>query len=162
MFQLFSKISMRQLDHYRTRPICRVQIDLPRAFCRALCKGNLCREPDTAALDKDRPSANMPLPRAAVGKKIFAECWALGKIWPSAKVAGVTAATCRQPLPSAPPLGTRQRVFYFFLKKKSLPSALWPSTRQRLLCRVPRLALGKLIFFCFFRPHFFLGPCYSN
>ena len=29
----------------------------------------------------------------AVGKKKFAECRALGKIWPSAKVAGVTAAT---------------------------------------------------------------------
>ena len=138
MFQLFSKISMRQLDHYRTRPICRVQIDLPSAFCRTLSKGNLCREPDPAALGKDRPSANLSLPRAghsanfsrqakislcrvsgarqrlAVGKKIFAECRALGKIWPSAKVAGVTAATCRQPLPSAPPLGTQQRVFYFF------------------------------------------------
>jgi len=69
--------------------------------------------------------------RLAVGKKIFAECRALGKIWPSAKVAGVTAATCRQPLPSAPPLGTRQRVFYFL----------------KILCRVPcDLALGKGFF----------------
>ena len=57
-------------NHYRTRSIYRVQIDLPSAFCRTLSKGNLCREPDPAALGKDRPSANMPLPRAAVGKKI--------------------------------------------------------------------------------------------
>ena len=115
--------------HYRTRPICRVQKDLPSAFCQALDKGNLCREADPAALGKDRPSANMPLPRVAVGKKIFAECRALGKIWPLAKVAGVTTATCRQPLP----LDTRQRVFYFYFLK--------------ILCRVPcDLALGKGFF----------------
>ena len=116
---------------------------------RQIC---LCREPDTRqtlAVGK-----NFPLPSAGRSAKIgrrqknLCECRALGKIWPSAKVAGVTAATCRQPLPSAPPLGTRQRVFYFF-KKNSLPSALWPGTRQ-------------INFFCFFRPIFFLGPCYSN
>ena len=78
--------------HYRTRLICRVQKALPSAFCRALGKGNLCREPDPAALDKDRPLANLPLPRAGHSanfsrrqKFSFAECRALGKDWPSAK-----------------------------------------------------------------------------
>jgi hypothetical protein len=32
-------------------------------------------------------------------KFFFAECRTFGKVRPSAKVAGVTAATCRQPLP---------------------------------------------------------------
>jgi len=51
---------------------------LPSAFCRAL--GN------PAALGKDRPSANLPLPRAGHSanfsrrqKFSFAECRALGK-----------------------------------------------------------------------------------
>jgi len=79
-------------NHYRTRLICRVQKALPSAFCRALGKGNLCREPDPAALGKDRPSANLPLPRAGHSanfsrrqKFSFAECRALGKDCPSAK-----------------------------------------------------------------------------
>ena len=136
-----------------------MQKALPSAFYRALGKCNLCREPDPAALGKDRHSANLPLPRAGHSanfsrrqKCSFAECRALGKDWPSAKVAGVTAATCRQPLPSAPPFGARQRTFFIFFN--SLPSATCPGTRQRLLCRVPRVALGKLIFFVFFVPFF--------
>ena len=78
--------------HYRTRLICRVQKALPSAFCRALGKDNLCREPDLEALDKDRPSANLPLPSAGHSanfsrrqKFSFTECRALGKDWPSAK-----------------------------------------------------------------------------
>ena len=48
-------------------------------------------------------------------KLVFAGCRTLGKIWPPAKVAGLTAASCRHPLPGATPLGTRQRIFLFFL-----------------------------------------------
>jgi len=56
----------------------------------------------------------------------------LANIWPPAKVAGLTAASCRQPLPGATPLGTRQRIFLFFFK---------------FLCRVPHdLAPGKGFF----------------
>ena len=72
--------------------ICRVQKGLPSAFCRALGKSNICREPDPAALGKDRPSANLPLPSAGHSanfsrrqKISFAECRALDKDWPSAK-----------------------------------------------------------------------------
>jgi hypothetical protein len=54
--------------------------------------------PDTAALPSARPSGTRQ--RNVLGKGgpsakfSFAEGWALGKFWPSAKVAGVTAATC--------------------------------------------------------------------
>ena len=48
-------------------------------------------------------------------KLVFVGCQPLGKIWPRAKVAGLTAASCRHPLPGATPLGTRQRIFLFFL-----------------------------------------------
>jgi hypothetical protein len=68
-------------------------------------------------------------------KTFFAECQtqrhpanrALGKVQPSAKiglcqvpakVVDVTAATCRHPLSSAAPLGTRQSIFLI-----SLPGA---------------------------------------
>ena len=47
-------------------------------------------------------------------KLVFAGCRPLGKIWPPAKVAGLTAASGRQPLPGATPLGTRQRIFLIF------------------------------------------------
>jgi hypothetical protein len=59
----------------------------------------------------------------------------------AAKVVDVTVSTCRHPLPSAAPLGTRQRIFYFFLK---------------FLCRLPpNLAPGKEIFYFF--KNFFAG-----
>ena len=43
--------------------------------------------------------------------------------------------------------GTRQRIFLIFFK---------------FLCRVPGVAPGKLFFFCFFYPIFFVGSCYSK
>ena len=109
----------------------------------------LCRVPGTR--QRLAVGKNLPLPSAGRSAKIgrrqkkFAECRALGKFRPSAKVAGVMAATCRQPLPSAPPFGARQRIFFIFL----------------ILCRVPcALALGntrQIIFFVFFVPFFLWG-----
>ena len=88
---------------------------LPSA--RHSAKGNFCLTAKVCRVSGSRQ-------RQICRRPIFAECRALGKIWPSAKVAGVTAATCRQPLPSAPPLGARQRGFFLFFLKNSLPSAL--------------------------------------
>ena len=132
---------------------------MPGAFYRAPGKAILCRVPGLAAPGKERPPAKQPLPGAGHSanssrrqKLVFAGCRPLGKIWPPAKVAGLTAASCRQPLPGATPLGTRQRIFLFFLK---------------FLCRVPHnLAPGKgffagcpgwhpaNLFFFVFLPHF--------
>ena len=95
--------------------------NLPGAFYRAPGKGILCRVPGLATPGKERPPAKQPLPGAGHSanssrrqKLVFAGCRPLGKIWPPAKVAGLTAASCRQPLPDATPLGTRQRIFLFF------------------------------------------------
>jgi len=43
-----------------------------------------------------------------------------------------------------------------------LPGVRPSGTRQRLLCWEPHLAPGKLIFFSYFWPHFFLELSYSN
>jgi hypothetical protein len=98
-----------------------VQNDLPVAFYRAPGKGIICRVPDPTAPGKEMHPANQPLPSAGHSaksslrqKSSFAECRALGKARPSAKVVDVTVSTCRHPLPSAAPLGTRQSIFYFF------------------------------------------------
>jgi hypothetical protein len=80
--------------------------------------------------------ANQPLPSAGHSAKSglrqklsFAECRTLGKARTSTKVVDVTVCTCRHPLSSVAPLGTRQSIFYFFFK---------------FLCRVlPNLAPGK-------------------
>jgi len=92
---------------------------LPGAFYRAPGKGILCRVPGLAAPGKERPPAKHPLPGAGHSanssrrqKLVFAGCRPLGKIWPPAKVAGLTAASGRQPLPGATPLDTRQRIFF--------------------------------------------------
>ena len=96
-------------------------------------------------------------------KLVFAGCRPLGKIWPPAKVAGLTAASGRQPLPGATPLGTRQRIFLIFFFK--------------FLCRVPHdLAPGKGFFagcpgwhpanyffvFVFLTPYFLWGLATVN
>jgi len=112
---------------------------LPGAFYRAPGKGILCRVPGLAAPGKERPPTKQPLSGAGHSanssrrqKLVFAGCRPLGKIWPPAKVAGLTAASGRQPLPGATPLGTRQRIFLIFFK---------------FLCRVPHdLAPGKGFF----------------
>jgi hypothetical protein len=70
---------------------------------------------------------------------------AFGKARPSAKVVDVMVASCRHPLPSAAPLGTRQSIFFIFLKK--------------FLCQVPLTwhPANYLFIFCFFGPVFFCG-----
>ena len=128
---------------------------MPGAFYRAPGKGILCRVPGLETPGKERPPANQPLPGAGHSanssrrqKLVFAGCRPLGKIWPPAKVAGLTAASGRQPLPGATPLGTRQRIFLIFFK---------------FLCRVPGVAPGKLLlFFVFFDPIFLWGLATVN
>ena len=142
---------------------------MPGAFYRAPGKAILCRVPGLAAPGKERPPAKQPLPGAGHSanssrrqKLVFAGCRPLGKIWPPAKVAGLTAASGRQPLPGATLLGTRQRIFLFFFK---------------FLCRVPHdLAPGKgffagcpgwhpanyYYFFVFFTPFFLWGLATVN
>ena len=137
--------------HNRKRLICREQKILPGAFYRAPGKGILCRVPGLAAPGKERPPAKQPLPGAGHSanssrrqKLVFAGCRPLGKIWPPAKMAGLTSASSRQPLPGATPLGTRQRIFFFkFLCQ----------VPHDLLCRVPWVAPGNF-FFVFFTPLF--------
>ena len=109
------------LNHNRKRLICREQKNLPGAFYWAHGKGILCRVPGLVAPGKERPPAKQPLPGAGHSanssrrqKLVFAGCRPLGKIWPPTKVAGLTAASGRQPLPGATPLGTRQRIFFSF------------------------------------------------
>jgi hypothetical protein len=77
---------------------------LPKAkfFAERISSGTRQRKylrvPDPEALGKEMPSAKQPLPNARHSAKVdrrqiffFAEGWELGKFWPSAKVAGVTA-----------------------------------------------------------------------
>jgi hypothetical protein len=116
---------------------------LPGAFYRAPDKEILCRVPGLETPGKERPPANQPLrvpgtqQIPAVGKN-----WSLLGAGHSAKygrwqkVAGLTAASGRQPLPGFTPLGTRQIIFLIFFK-----------FLFKFLCRVPHdLAPGKGFF----------------
>ena len=133
-------------------------------ICRQQMLGHsvksLCRGPDPrqrTALGKD----SLPRARQAHGNNNFLP-WAKpsAKGWPSATSPDTMSIPYRQYLPRASPLGPRQRLFNrfcnFFLKilcRAPCDLALGKDS----LCRVPRLALGKLIFFFVFSPHFFLG-----
>ena len=148
---------------------------MPSGKPRALGKKALCRVPDHTLgkylfaeclpLGKDKHSA----------KTIFAECQTLGKKRRSAKGVLDKRHAWSSPLPSALPLGTRQRSHLCrgpstrqkachvaglgsaratafaechvgrHSAKSSLPSAN-PSTRQ------------SVIFFLIFLPNFFVGP----
>jgi len=69
-----------------------------------------------------------------IGKALFAECILTGTRQRKATVTAPGSLTVT--LSSGNPAGTRQRFFYFFLKK--------------ILCRVPTLqALGKDLFYFF-------------
>ena len=131
---------------------------MPGAFYRAPGKGILCRVPGLAAPGKERPPAKQPLPGAGHSanssrrqKLVFAGCRPLGKIWPPAKVASLMAASGRQPLPGATPLGTRQRIFLFFLNFFAGCPMTWHPIKASL--PVPWVAPGKL----FFLTPFFCG-----
>ena len=131
------KINNNSNTHYRTRLICRVQQVLPSAFCRALGKDNLCREPDTRqtlAVGK-----KFPLPSAGRSAKIGRRQKNLCRVPDTRQNLAVGKGGRRDGghLPSAfaecPDVRLSAKGFLFFLKK--------------ILCRVPcDLALGK----CFF------------
>jgi hypothetical protein len=127
--------------------------DLPGAFYRAPGKGILCRVLDPAA----------------PGKPALAEWRALGKVQPSAKIGLCQVSGTRQSqavdkggrrdgghLPSsfAECSTVRDSAKHFFIFFNFFARCPWPDTRQRLLCRVPRLAPGKLYIFFVFLPHF--------
>ena len=135
-----------------------------KKICRMLFNGHPAKEFFAGC----RSPAKQPLPGAGHSanssrrqKLVFAGCRPLGKIWPPAKVAGLTAASGRQPLPGATPLGTRQRIFLFFFNffagcpmtwhpaKASLPGALG-GTRQ------------IIFLFLFFDPIFLWGLATIN
>jgi hypothetical protein len=104
-----------------------VQNSLPGAFYRAPGK-------EIRPTNQPSPSAEHSAKSSLRQKLSFTECRALGKARLSAKVVDVTVPTCRHPLPSVTPLGTRQSIFYFF----------------KYLCRVPpKLAPGKEFFYFF-------------
>ena len=103
------------------------------------------------ALGKFQPSAKIGL----------YGCRPLGKIWPPAKVAGLTAASCRQPLPGATPLGTRQRIFLFFLNFFAGCPMTWHPAKASL----PGARGGTrqiIIFFIFLTPFFLWGLATVN
>ena len=126
---------------------------MPRENARALGKEQpsaktLCRGPDPR--QRQAHGNNNYLPRAKPSAK--------GR--PSATPPDTMSIPYRQPLPRASPLGPRQRLFNrfcnFFLKilcRAPCDLALGKDS----LCRVSRLALGKLKKNCFFSPHFFWG-----
>ena len=125
--------------HNRKRLICREQKKFARCFLSGTRQMNSLpgarpggtrqiKASGKASFAGCRHSANSSRRQ----KIVFAGCRTLGKIWPPAKVAGLTAASCRHPLPGATSLGTRQRIFLIFFK---------------FLCRVPHdLAPGKGFF----------------
>jgi hypothetical protein len=87
-------------------------------------------------------------------KLVFAGCQALGKIWPPAKVVGVTA----EPFPGATPLDTRQRNFLFLFFKKILcrvPPELAPD--KGFFVGFPGWHPANYNFFVFFASIFFWG-----
>ena len=60
-----------------------------------------------------------------------------------------------------PDPGPSAKMFLFFLKKNSLPSAPGPALGKDSLCRVPSWHSANFqFFFCFFYPKFFVGPAY--
>jgi hypothetical protein len=95
-------------------------------------------------------------------KFIFAGCRALVKIWPPAKVAGVTVASCRQPLPGATLLDTRQRIFFIFFLKilYQVPHELAPG--KGFFAGCPAWHPANYNFFLFFWLHFFWGLATVN
>ena len=123
-----------------------------RVFAEGLTHGKeqpsaktLCRGPDPR--QRQAHGNNNYLPRAEP----------LAKGRPSATLPDTMSVFYRQSLPRASPLGPRQRLFNRFCKffKKILCRAPYDLALGRdSLCRVSRLALGKLKKNCFFLPLF--------
>ena len=98
------------MNHYRKRLICREQKKFARCFLSGTRQMNSLpgarpggtrqiKASGKASFAGCRHSANSSRRQ----KIVFAGCRTLGKIWPPAKVAGLTAASCRHPLPGATP-----------------------------------------------------------